>query len=337
MKTVIVGDIGGTNARFALASRDLSGAIQVARTKELATADFATFSECFSHYLSETTDPGQAGDACTACFAVAGPVTANDIQFTNNAWSINRESLCDQFQLQRLDIINDFAAMACSLPWLQPADTVVLQQGAAASDQNHKPKAVVGPGTGFGVAGLVPSASGWIPLSTEGGHRSFSPESETELQVYKQLCDDNGYLAVEDLLSGPGIGNIYQALCQIHQQPAEKVSPERITAAALSGESAIAQETLSFFCNVLGSVCGDAALSYGATGGLYLAGGILPQLTDFLADSAFIERFTNKGAFKRYLKKIPVSLIVRRNTALIGAAAWVLAEQEKAQPGEVTT
>ncbi len=326
MNTVIVGDIGGTNARFSLANRDRDGTIQLAHTRQFATADFATFSECFSCYLSETAESGRAGDDNSACFAVAGPVSDGKVQFTNNRWSIHQGLLCDEFRLQRLEIINDFAAMASSLPWLQAEDVVILQKGSAGADHRDQPKAVVGPGTGFGVAGLVPSASGWIPVSTEGGHRSFAPESEAEFQLYKQLCDDNGYLAVEDLISGPGLCNIYQALCQIQQQPAENLPPEQITAAALSGESTLAEETLNFFCNVLGSVCGDAALSYGATGGFYLAGGILPQVEDFLIQSAFLERFNNKGQFRLYLKNIPVYLIVRRNTALTGAAAWALAQ-----------
>ncbi len=325
MQTLIVGDIGGTNARFALATQDDQGVIRLSQMRDFSTADFSDFDLCFDLFLSQlaSDDWGQSKPV-QACIAVAGPVGDLETHLTNVSWSLNPGSLCKQFNLQHVEVLNDFAALACSLPYLQADDLKTLQAPGELQNESFKPKAVIGPGTGLGVAALVHSASGWIPIATEGGHRSFSPETDIEFQISQSLCDKDGYLAVEDLLSGSGLCNIYESLGEIQQQTVQPLQPYQITEVALSGKSELAKDALNIFFGVLGSVCGDAALSYGATGGVYIGGGILPQLQDFVLQSEFLKRFNNKGSYRQYVNPISVRLITRKNPALIGAAAWLL-------------
>ncbi len=319
----IVADIGGTNARFSLVTdrNPETGEYALSQQREFSTADFDTFAACFDAYLSSMGGPLPQ----YACIAVAGPVSSDQVQLTNVDWVFSIAETCERFALKRLEVINDFAALACSVTHLGPDDCLQIYAGEPGTLAT---KAIVGPGTGLGVAALVHNGGNWSPLPSEGGHRAYSPQTDREINVYKELQKKFGYVSAENLLSGAGMVNIYRALATLEQRQCDDIQPSQITEAALNdrGDLAdvdLARETLDIFCGVLGSVCGDVALTYGAKGGVYLGGGILPRMKEYLLNSDFVARFKAKGVISSYLEDISVVLIVHKNPALIGAAAWL--------------
>lgn len=326
MNTVIVADIGGTNARFSLARLGAErGTLSLSHPREFSSADFNTFSACFSEYLSGLGLPPEQIPT-SACFAVAGAVGDECTQLTNLNWSLWPRALCQQFGLECAEVINDFAALACATPYLKGADILTLQRGNISSSAAGQlgARAVVGPGTGLGMSALIHDGRRWRPLASEGGHCSFSPETAMELELYQQLRSDSGYVSTEQLLCGSGLQNIYRAMSRIHHLPEQPWSPADITEQALKGTCPMALLALNCFCAQLGSVCGDAALTFGARGGVYLAGGILPRLQNFLLHSDFIERFNNKGKLRGFVEQLDVHLITKSNPGLLGAAAYML-------------
>jgi len=325
MNTIIVADIGGTNARFALAHRAKLGTAQgLSHTREFSTADFKTFAECLSQYLDELSVDDNTPRPSAACFAVAGAVGQSVTELTNVAWSLCPQSLSRDYDLSRVEVVNDFAALASAIPYLGHDDVTLLQAGSRDSSAAHAVKAVVGPGTGLGVAALVKQGDGWTPLASEGGHRCFAPETDLELALYRVLRGDSHYVGAEQILSGSGLQNIYQGLHEVYDRPLKARLPHEITTHATSGRCELAQQALSIFCAQLGSICGDTALTFGARAGLYLGGGIPPRIQDFLIASDFIERFNNKGKQTGYVKDVAVKLITKDTPALLGAAAWLI-------------
>jgi len=326
MNTIIVADIGGTNARFALAHTEKLGSAQgLSHTREFSTADFNTFAECLSQYLDELNLDAQTAQPSAACFAVAGPVGQTVTELTNVKWSLCPQALRRDYGLHQVEVVNDFAALASAIPYLRAEDVIVLQAGSEDyTAQKHAVKAVVGPGTGLGVAALMKQDNSWTPLASEGGHRCFAPETDIELALYQLLRDENNYACAEQFLSGSGLQNIYQGLHRVYDKPLEPRLPHEITTAATSGRSELAQQALSIFCAQLGSICGDTALTFGARAGLYLGGGIPPKIQDFLIASDFMRRFNNKGKQSAYVKNIAVKLITKETPALLGAAAWLI-------------
>jgi len=331
MNTIIVADIGGTNARFALAHRAKLGSAQgLSHTREFSTADFNTFAECLSQYLDDLNwdDLNQNQHIqrpTAACFAVAGPVGQTVTELTNVQWSLCPQALRRDYGLDQVEVVNDFAALASAIPYLSAEDVIVLQAGSEAyTAEKHAVKAVVGPGTGLGVAALMKQDNSWAPLASEGGHRCFAPETDVELALYQVLRDENNYAGAEQFLSGSGLQNIYQGLHQVYDKPLKVRLPHEITADATSGRCELAQQALSIFCAQLGSICGDTALTFGARAGLYLGGGIPPKIQEFLINSDFLQRFNNKGKQSEYVKNIAVKLIIKDTPALLGAAAWLI-------------
>lgn len=319
----VVADIGGTNARFCLVTETNpdTGVYGLAQQQDYETAAYETFAACLDVYLSSISGPRPE----YACIAVAGPVDSDRVQLTNVDWSFSIAETCEQFSLKQLEVINDFTALACSVNHLNDSD---CWQVYAGQPRNQATKAIVGPGTGLGVSALVNDGDNWTPLPSEGGHRAYSPQTDREIEIYKVLRDKYGYVGAENLLSGAGLVNIYQALAKIENIDCGEVDPSHITDAVLHQNDdrivpQLAKETLDVFCSVLGGVCGDVALTYGAKGGVYLGGGILPRMKEYLLSSDFVERFKAKGVISSYLDDIPVELIVHKNPALIGAAAWL--------------
>ena len=305
----LVADAGGTHVRFALAEnaapRD---------AKKFDTKDFAGIEDAARAYLGET---GATPDA--AVFAVAGPVRDGAIHLTNLGWEFSESSVAGALGIARVRLINDFEAVALSLPHLAPEDKVAI--GAATSSVARAAKgtvAFVGPGTGLGVAGLVEDGTA---LVTEGGHADFAPNDDLEIEMLKVLRRRFGHVSVERLLSGPGLTVLYSTLAEIAGRAGETPEQHAITAAAKADPASFDGEVLARFCAILGSVAGNIALTMGATGGVMLAGGILPQLRDALLASPFRARFDAKGRFEAYMKAIPTALIVQDFAGLIGAAA----------------
>ncbi|NYI94410.1 glucokinase [Streptomonospora nanhaiensis] len=306
----LVADIGGTNARFGLL--EAPGA-RPARVARLEGADHADLAAAATAYLAGA---GAAGPPAAACVAVAGPVTGDRVKLTNSAWDFSVADTRHRLGLAHLEVVNDFAALAMALPRLEDGDIVSL---GGPPHRAEGPKAVLGPGTGLGVAGLVPvPGGGWVPVSGEGGHVDVPAVAEREVAVVELLRAEQGTVTAECLLCGPGLARLHGALARLRGLP----DPGR-TAAQICAERGdpLCAETLEVFCDLLGGFAGNAALTLGATGGVYLGGGILPRITALVQASGFRRRFEEKQRMTDYLKGIATSLIVARDPALLGAAA----------------
>ena len=312
MKTRIaglVGDIGGTNARLALVDED--GHIRHPRT--FAAADHGSLIEVVGHYLDAV-----AGGKVPprAVLAVAGPVLDGEISFTNLDWRISEGELVGTFGFEVAKLVNDFAAQALAAPALGAADLVRL--GPDLKGAPDAPIVVLGAGTGFGVAGLARSDTGEIALETEGGHASLAPNDATEDRLIARLRVIHGRVSIERVLSGQGLYDLYLTLAE-GTAPAH-ADEKAVMAAGLAQSDPLAVQTLDRFCAILGSVAGDLALTFGARGGVYIAGGLAPRLKDHLMGQGFRARFEAKGRMSDYVRDIPTRLMVHPYAALVGAA-----------------
>jgi glucokinase len=223
----------------------------------------------------------------------------------------------ERLNLARLAVINDFTAVALSLPHLAPQQLRQVGGGTAEADA---PKAVIGPGTGLGVSGIVKAGGRWIAVEGEGGHATFAPMSARESRLGDALRDRLGHVSWERLLSGPGLVHLYGALALLENRQPEALSPETIAERGTAGGCALCHEALQVFCAALGTAAGNLALTFGAHGGVYLAGGILPRLGDFFATSEFRSRFESKGRLSAYVRPIPTWIITAAHPGLVGAA-----------------
>lgn len=306
----LIADIGGTNARFALAFPDG----RIGSECILSGADYPDLIQAAAAYLREVAGPRPH----RAAVAVATPISGDWIQFTNSPWSFSTEAARQALGLEQLLIINDFTALALALPLLGPDERRQVSEGTAIE---KAPIGLIGPGTGLGVSGLVWSGHHWIPLETEGGHVTFSACDEREWAIYRVLQRRFDHVSPERLLSGPGLVNLYTALAELEGWSAEDLVPADITDRALTGSCRHCVEVLELFCGMLGTAAGNLALTLGARGGVYIGGGIVPRLGDFFDRSAFRARFEAKGRFSDYLATIPSWVITAVNPALRGVAA----------------
>ena len=306
----LIADIGGTNARFALAFPDG----RIGSECILSGADYPDLIQAAAAYLREVVGPRPR----RAAVAVATPISGDWIQFTNSPWSFSTEAARQALGLEQLLIINDFTALALALPLLGPDERRQVSGGTAVE---KAPIGLIGPGTGLGVSGLVWSGHHWIPLETEGGHVTFSACDEREWAIYRVLQRRFDHVSPERLLSGPGLVNLYTALAELEGWSAEDLVPADITDRALTGSCRHCVEVLELFCGMLGTAAGNLALTLGARGGVYIGGGIVPRLGDFFDRSAFRARFEAKGRFSDYLATIPSWVITAANPALRGVAA----------------
>lgn len=309
----LVADIGGTNARLAIASaHDLS----LSHQHTFACAEYDSLAEVVRAWQQTS----NAQLPSMACFAIAGPIDNGHVKMTNLSWEFSVKALEQELGLKELHAINDFAAMANAAPVLSKNELLSLKPGQA---MENSPLAIIGPGTGFGCAALVPSGNSWITLASEGGHASFAPTTELERQILELLSKKYPHVSVETLLCGRGMLDIYKALAQIHDHTAKDYIPRDITQKGLSGEDNFCVQSLEVFCGILGSVAADKALTYGARGGVFIGGGIVPRLKDFISTTNFYAHFINKGPMSDYVKDIPVQVMIAEQPALTGAAAWL--------------
>lgn len=307
----LIADIGGTNARFAVTT---DGNISKART--LACADFRDPAHAAQSYLEAMGLP----QPVQACFAFACPTHDDRIRMTNNGWDFSRAQTKEQLGLKRLEIINDFMALALSLPHLKANS---LQQIGGIRQVGKLPVGVVGPGTGLGVSGLIPQKGDWIPLDSEGGHASLAVSGDRETSLLLTLERLYGRVSAERVLSGPGLKALHQAICAIDGVDLQDLTPSQIVTRATQREDEACQEALETFCALLGGFAGDFALTLGARGGIYIGGGIVPRLGDFFSRSAFRRRFEDKGRLSGYVAAIPCYVITADYPALTGAAAYL--------------
>ncbi|MGZ3181933.1 MAG: glucokinase [Telluria sp.] len=315
----LLADIGGTNARFALQSD--GGPFECIEV--LQCAAYPTIGEAMAAYLALAASRGFAVEGMRhAAIAIANPVDGDAVQMTNHHWSFSISALRAERGLDTLLVVNDFAALAMSLPHLKEQQRVQIGDG---EQLPGRPIGVIGPGTGLGVSGVIPCGSGWVALASEGGHSTFAPGNGAEMAILDYAWREFGHVSAERLLSGPGLELIHRALF------GQRMAAPDITSRALDGSCPECTETVEHFCAILGSVAGNVALTLGSTGGMYIGGGIVPRLGDLFKKSQFRRRFEDKGRLAPYLARIPTFLITEPYPALIGVSAMLAARIANSQ------
>lgn len=312
----LVADIGGTNVRFGLVRGPDAEVEQVVAFR---CADFASVAEAAQAYLAQVAGhTGAPARPQLAGFAVATAVHGDPIKLTNSAWVISRPQVAAALGLAQCHLFNDFEALALALPKLAPRD---LQSLGGGLPDPALPMAVIGPGTGLGVATCVPAPNGgWVALAGEGGHVTAAAADDFEAEVLGRVRAEVGHVSAERVLSGIGLPLLYRAVVATRGASAEALTAEQITARALDRSDPHCVATLDSFCAMLGGFAGNVALTVGARGGVFIAGGIAQLLGDVLAQSQFRARFESKGRFRAYLAPIATPLIVAPHAALAGAA-----------------
>lgn len=307
-ETALLADIGGTSARFALA-RD--GALGPVVTQSVTTqADpLRAMRQALDNLRGEAAPPKRAA------VAIAGPVAEGRAALTNGVWRIDASSLCRALGLSTLDLINDFEAIAWSLPVLAEGDLLPIGGGRLVP---QAPRVVLGPGTGLGVAAMIPVEDRWLVLPSQGGHVTLAPGNERESRILDYLRIRFGHVSAERVLSGAGLVALAQAIAAIDRGGPTPGTPAQVLEAAQSGGSPLCIEAFGCFCSLLGTVAGNLALTYEAHGGVYLAGGILPRAAEAFAASAFRDRFEAKGRFAGFVSAIPTWLIRHPQPGLLG-------------------
>ncbi len=313
-KSVLIGDIGGTNVRFALADLERPGFTDAMKFK---CADFASAEDAIRHYLEQMS----AGPLSTICLAVAGPVVGGAVRVTNNQWFIHAERLVHEFAVDNALLINDFEAIVLAISYLDASDCKAIGNSnipsLAEGDFNV---AVVGPGTGFGVAGLIRRNGVTTRVVGEGGHTAFAPRSSEQLELLKLLQSKFDIVSLERLVSGPGLRNIYAAIAAMHGDAVSTISAAEIFTKSREASDRNAVQATRLFFELLGQFAGDFALSFGATDGVFVAGGIVRRYPHMLMGSDFRKAFENKGALSQLMGTIPTVLVTHEEPGLLGAA-----------------
>ena len=306
----LLADIGGTNARFSLQQRGGKPRYIAA----LQARYYPNLTAAIKSYLV-TFDSEELPSE--AAFAIASPIGDDEIKFTNSPWSFSIERIRRAFKLRRLEVINDFAAVALAIPYLTPKDRRKIGRGKCVSGA---PAAVLGPGTGLGVSCLVPTKSGPVALETEGGHVTLAPFDDYEAGVLGFLRPKFDHISAERVLSGPGLVNLYMAIAPLEGRPVQRLTPATITRRAATGECQVCVDVINMFSDMLGTVASNLALSLGARGGVYIGGGIVPKMGDVFNSRRFRRRFEDKGRFSRYMAEIPSYVITKELPAFQGLA-----------------
>lgn len=308
----LLADVGGTNVRFALETAPM----RIGDVTAYKVADHASLEAAMRLYLSTLGDGGRPRHAA---IGLANPVTGDHVKLTNHNWAFSIEGMRQALGLDTLVAINDFTSLALALPHLAASDLVQVRAGTATPTA---PRALIGPGTGLGVSGLVPAPGGGaVALAGEGGHIEVMPVTDDEKVAWRAAHDQLGRVSAERLLSGMGLSHIHASLsAEMGTLLAEPLTPAQVTDGALNDNDPLCRRAFDAFCGLLGSVAGDIALVLGARGGVYIGGGIVPRFVDAFHASPFNERFTAKGRMGQYLADIPVYVIAAEFPALPGLA-----------------
>jgi glucokinase len=315
----LLGDIGATNARFGLL--DTAGKIDCIRV--LACRDFAGLGEAVEAYLERVRSDGLEllVRPAAAAVAVAGPVTDDQVAFTNHVWFFSQAALKSSLKLDRLLIVNDFTTVAACAPHLAPSDLDCIGGGATADTGQKTTIGVLGPGTGLGVGGALPVDGRWVVLTGEGGHVSLAPSTERESRVLDVMRRRFGHASAERALSGPGLVNLYSILAEIDGVTPKPYIPAQVTEMAIGGGDPHCREALAMFAEMLATKASDLALTLGARGGIYIGGGIVPRLGHAFSAQRFRRRFEQKGRLSPYIADIPSFIIRHPFPAFVGLAA----------------
>ena len=306
----MVGDIGGTNARFALV---VPGESELISIKALSCSEFETVQDAIKAYLSSI----RKVEISSSCIASAGTTHLDIFKPANNDWVINKVDVSSALNDIKVSWINDFSAQALATSTLLNDDLIEVNKG---NPQADRVRLVIGPGTGLGTCGLTMVSNGWKTLPAQGGHSDFAPNSELEIKILSLLQKQFGHVAIERILSGPGIVNLYKALCQINAKDIVFKTPSEISSSAVStNPDSIAEETLALFCRIFGSVTGSIALTTGCLGGIYITSDLVRNFLDFFLKSDFLKSFKDKGRLDYYMRDIPIFISKRANMGLIGS------------------
>lgn len=312
---VLFADIGGTNARFALLAEGTIG-----RIAHMAVSKYGSFRGALDAYLG---DLPQRDAIRAAILAVAGVVRDGHCDLTNNSWVVDAAELRAAYGFPSVRLLNDFEAVAWALPHLPPEKLLRL---GGRQPVVGAPLAALGPGTGLGMAVTIPHATGHLVLSSEGGHSTMAANSPREDAVIAWLRQRSGHVSAEHVLSGHGLEDLHEALAALDNIALPRRRAAEITRAGIEGTCATSRAAIDMFCAMLGTVAGNLALTLGARGGIFIAGGILRHMPDYLARSQFRARFEAKGRLRGYLEPIPAWLILDGDAAFTGLRA--LAEVE---------
>jgi glucokinase len=317
---LLCGDIGGTKTKLGFFDRHTPLApIRVETFKNAGVADFGAI---LSRFLGR--EP-PALDA--ACFGIAGPVVGARVETTNLPWVIDAAALAQSLRT-KVFLLNDLEALAYGVSVLGDEGTVVLNAGTAGA---HGPRAIIAAGTGLGEAGLVWDERRWLAVASEGGHADFAPRNEREIALLRHLQGIHGHVSYERILSGPGLANVFEFLRDVEQLAvppalakayAEGDPAAAIATAALADEAVIASAALEMFVAVYGAEAGNWALKLKATGGVWVGGGIAPKILPKLEDGTFLAAFLDKGRFADFLARVPVRVVVAKDTTLYGTACY---------------
>ncbi len=303
----LVGDVGGTHARFALVHAE---GCEPERLQVLATQDFPQLLDAVNHYLG-----GCPQRPRHACLGIATPLKGDWVQMTNHPWAFSAKQLAQDLALNRLLLVNDFTALALGVPSLPEGQFSQVGGGV----QRLGPKAILGPGTGLGASTLVPVGDQYMAVPGEGGHVTLAAARLEEAAVIACLWKEWPHVSAERVLSGPGLVLLHRALATVRGVQAEECSAPEITAQALQGQGGQCHDTVTMFCAMLGTVASNMALTVGAVGGVYIGGGIVPALGEYFHRSPFRQRFEAKGRYSAYLADIPSYVIHAPMVALVGA------------------
>jgi glucokinase len=311
----LLGDVGGTNARWAWQDGPSQPYRHVAT---LPTREHASIGASIAAYLERHALPAPRDVA----FGIATAVTGDVVRMTNHPWAFSIDALCRELGAARLRVLNDFEALAYAVPALQSSDLQAVGGGKGASGAAL---AVIGPGTGLGVSGLVADGhGGWRVIVGEGGHVTLAASSARQAALLAVLRERHGHVSAERALSGPGLVNLYAAHCLLDGETPATVTPSQVMAQAFGDDGAAhdpqCEAAVHSFAAFLGSVAGNLALTLGARGGVYIGGGIVPRLGQRFAQLPFREHFEDKGRFRVYLEAIPTWVITAEAPALVGAA-----------------
>ncbi|MBX2838129.1 MAG: glucokinase [Gammaproteobacteria bacterium] len=331
----LVADIGGTNIRLGSVAADR----KPTKIRSYRCADFPGLEAAIDQYQLDA----EVASFDQAVVAVANPITGDKAELTNSDWEFSISAVKLRYQLSEFKVINDFTALALSLPLLAADELAELYVPATGEHPKQATKAVLGPGTGLGVSGLIycelamsaansdavaPEVESalWQPLQGEGGHVTIAPHNDREWAIVKTILTDadvTDHVSAERLLSGPGLVRLAQAIARLDQVSIDVDSPAEVVAKGIAGDCPVCAETLQVFCGQLGSLSADLALSLGAAGGVYIGGGVTPHLSDYLKTSDFVKRYLAKGRMEKLLRSMPVYMIQSENPALLGATQLI--------------
>ncbi|WDS35447.1 glucokinase family protein [Pseudoxanthomonas sp.] len=319
----IAADVGGTHVRLGLVrptGKDLQP-VEILSYRKYACAAFPGLAQIIGDFIG-----GLDGTRVSrGVIASAGfPMEDGTVITANLPWRLSPREIQGELGLDDLRLVNDFEAVAYAAALV--GDQEVLRLTGPKHVSERGPTLVLGPGTGLGGAVWIPTGRSATVLATEAGQAALSVGTELELALLGQMLKKRSHVPVEHALSGPGLLNLYTALCEVRGVTPMHTAPDAITAAATAGDDPLAREALDVFCGLLGSTVGDMALLYGITGSIYLAGGILPRIREFLLQSSFVERFLNKGPMRAALERIPVRLVEHGQLGVLGAANWYLGQ-----------